>query len=91
MKTNLILHPATISDLFFNHDRPHERKWWKDHKVERKFADKTPAERHELLEAAVRQDATEFLEMLFGKDGANFVSGFNPSVDWLTEDYLERM
>lgn len=90
MKTNLILHPATISDLFFHHDRPHERQFWKDKDTDEQKS-LTPAARYERLTASVRQDATEFLEMLFGTDGANFVSGFNPSVDWLTEDYLERM
>lgn len=90
-KANLVLNATTISDLFFNHDRPHERRWWREHNTEKKFADKTPAERHDLLREAVLQDAAEFLEMLFGKNGANHVSGFYPDRTWLAEDYLERM
>lgn len=90
-KSNLVLGATAISDLFFNHDRPHERRWWREHNTEKKFADKTPEERHALLRAAVLQDANEFHAMLFGVNGANHVSGFLPSADWLTEDYIERL
>ena len=89
--THLVLSARAVTDLFFHHDRPHERQWWKDHKVERKFSDKTPEERHQLLRAAVLQDATEFLEMLFGKAGSGFVSGNRPTAEGLADDYLERM